>query len=44
MDRVLSWLKKPYSDDMDVIHWVLFIGLITIIGMAWASMIRLIGD
>lgn len=40
----MGWLKKPYSDDMDVIHWVLFIGLFVIVGAAWAHLIRLIGD
>jgi hypothetical protein len=34
MDRVLAWLKKPYSDDMDALHWFLFLGLVAIMATA----------
>lgn len=32
---VVGWLKKPYDADMDIWHWILFIGLILIISAAW---------
>lgn len=44
MDRVLTWLKRPYSDDMDVIHWVLFILLVIIVTTAWRHVLTFIEE
>jgi len=42
MDVVTAWLKKPYSPDMDVWHWVLFIVLVLIIASGWAHTVSII--
>jgi hypothetical protein len=39
-----GWLTKPFSSDMSVTQWCLFIGLIMVASFAWSRMIRLILD
>lgn len=36
IERIHGWLRKPYSDDMDALHWVLFLGLVLIITFLWS--------
>lgn len=42
--RVADWIAKPYSDDMDVTRWVLFVGLIIIIAAGWRGVIKMVED
>lgn len=42
--RFMSWIKKPYDDDMTAIDWFLFIGLIIVIIVAWSSILRKVLD
>lgn len=35
-----NWVKRPYSDEMDVIGWVLFIGLLILILAGWRLVIN----
>ena len=44
MNGVLSsfvdWAKQPYSENMDVLGWFLFIGLLLLIMVAWRAVIN----
>lgn len=31
-----AWLKKPFSTDMDALHWFLFFGLFIAISIGWS--------
>jgi hypothetical protein len=48
MDAVLGrfsdWLKKPYDDDMSVVGWFLFFGMLVVIMTAWSGVIRRMVD
>jgi hypothetical protein len=35
-----DWLAQPFSADMDVWHWFLFLGLIFAIAFAWGLVLR----
>ena len=37
-----DWLKKPFSSDMDALHWALFYGLLIVIEVAWGFVLRAI--
>lgn len=39
-DRFANWLEQPFSEDMDAMGWFLFAGLLLIISVAWATIIR----
>jgi hypothetical protein len=39
-----GWLSKPFSSDMSVGKWALFVGLILLAALAWSRIIRLILD
>lgn len=36
------WLKKPYSDDMSVTQWFLFLGLLGVLSWLWSRVIKTI--
>jgi hypothetical protein len=40
MDRFIGWWRKPYSADMDVPHWFLFVLLLAVIGASWSIVLR----
>lgn len=35
-----SWAKQPFTTDMDVGHWALFVGLIIVLAISWNFVIR----
>lgn len=35
-----SWAKQPFSADMDLQHWFLFIGLILVLMILWGIIMR----
>jgi hypothetical protein len=35
MQQVNAWLKQPYSPNMDVWGWLLFVGLVIVLSLAW---------
>ena len=44
VERFAEWLRKPYSDDMNVGGWFAFLGLIFLLTMAWAGIVRKLTD
>lgn len=34
-DDLKAWAARPYSDDMDAVHWFLFLGLLMAISVLW---------
>lgn len=40
----MAWIREPYSDDMTVLDWFLFIGLILLIIWVWARILRKVID
>jgi len=34
-----NWMKKPYSNDLTVFGWIMFIGLVMIVSFLWAGVI-----
>lgn len=37
-----DWAKRPFSEDQDLLHWVLFLGLVIIVSMGWRSVLKTI--
>ncbi len=35
MDRVKTFLDRPYSDEMNAADWVLFLGFVAIVALGW---------
>jgi hypothetical protein len=40
LDSFKRWWDKPYSDDMSASGWFLFFGLLIVISVAWALVLR----
>lgn len=40
VDEFRTWLKQPFSADMDAFHWFLFFGLIIAISILWGFALR----
>lgn len=40
----VEWTKQPYSPDMTVFDWFLFIGLIIVLFWIWGTLIRKVVD
>jgi hypothetical protein len=38
------WAKKPYSDDGDLLDWILFIGMLTCVTVLWTRVIKRLID
>jgi hypothetical protein len=34
-DDFKEWASKPFSEDMPISHWFLFIGLLIVIALFW---------
>lgn len=41
-DRVKQWVKKPYSDEMSVTGWFMFLGLLAVLTYLWTRILRAI--
>lgn len=39
-----NWLMHPFSSDMSVAKWALFVGLLLLLCIAWSRVIRLVLD
>lgn len=39
-----DWIKEPYSDDMTVLDWFLFVGLLLLIIWVWSRILRKVID
>jgi hypothetical protein len=39
-NKFVEWLKKPYHEEMSVVGWFAFSGLLLVIGFMWATIIR----
>lgn len=35
-----TWLRQPFSADMDAFHWLLFFGLLIAISILWGFALR----
>ncbi|MEB2597933.1 MULTISPECIES: hypothetical protein [Bacillati] len=44
MDEFKSWLRQPFSADMDAIHWFLFFGLLIAISILWGFALRTVSN
>lgn len=44
MDQFKTWLKQPFSADMDAFHWFLFFGLIIAISIGWGFALRTVAN
>ncbi len=40
MDTFKTWLRQPFSADMDAFHWFLFFGLVIAISVLWGFALR----
>lgn len=34
-DAIIKFLERPYGDDMDWQGWVLFLGFVMVVSLAW---------
>lgn len=39
-ERIIDWLKKPYSDEMSVTGWFLFLGFVAFVSIFWARGVK----
>jgi hypothetical protein len=39
-DDVKKWASAPYSDNMNALHWVLFLGFMLCVTYLWSRVIR----
>lgn len=39
-DDVKQWGSAPYSDNMNALHWVLFLGFMLCVTYLWSRVIR----
>jgi hypothetical protein len=42
LDKLKEWWSKPFSQDMDALHWFYFFGLIIAISAGWGMILRYI--
>lgn len=40
IDDFKNWLSRPFSSDMDALHWFYFFGLILVVGFAWGMILK----
>lgn len=40
LERFKDWYAKPYDDNMSVTGWFLFFGLLVVISVLWALVLR----
>lgn len=43
-ERFTAWLEKPFADDMDAMGWFLFVGFLSILLIAWGTIIRKVAE
>jgi hypothetical protein len=39
---LVGWLAKPFSEDQDAFHWVLFLGFVIIVAIFWRFVLNMI--
>lgn len=39
-----EWLKRPYSENMTVLDWFLFLGMVLVAVFVWTRLIRKVID
>jgi hypothetical protein len=39
-----SWVEQPYNSQMNLTHWVLFVGLLLIAAVLWGRVLAHIGE
>lgn len=44
MSRVSAWVAHPFTEDMDLVHWFLFLGMVIIAVILWVFVINKITD
>lgn len=44
MEEFRAWLKRPYNEDMDALHWFLFFGLLIAISILWGMALRVVSE
>ena len=41
---IMSWVKQPFSEQQDLLHWALFTILIVTIVVAWTRVLATISE
>lgn len=44
MQTFKDWLHKPFDEDMDAVHWFLFLGLLIAISILWGLALRTVAN
>ena len=44
MEEFKSWMRQPFSSDMDAFHWFLFFGLVIAISVLWGMALRTVAN
>lgn len=40
VSRIAGWAKSPFSTSMDWVSWILFLGFVIIVCMAWGQVLK----
>lgn len=40
LSSITAWAKQPFTEDMDLTHWALFVGLIIVLAISWAFVLH----
>jgi hypothetical protein len=40
MTQIMGWVKQPFSEKMDLVHWLLFTGLLITMAIFWTRVLR----
>lgn len=44
MDYFREWLKTPFQQEMDTIHWFMFLGLLLVMAGLWHRVLKHLGE
>jgi hypothetical protein len=44
IDATRAWIEQPFRSQMDLLHWVLFVGLIASAMYLWSRVLAHIGE
>lgn len=42
LTRLFAWVRRPFSTDMDAMHWFLFFGLVLCISFLWSRILHFV--
>ncbi len=44
MSRIGAWSMQPFSSNMDLVNWVLFVGLLMVAAWFWSQLVNKITE